>query len=1388
VDRRDQREEDSDAGRGGRRDPAPAARAREPRPRRDRVRRRQDSHRRARDRGARRRPGRGGGAVGGGGAGAHPRAAAADSHSEWRRRTSREGCPFACEAISVCSLGSLKGEAAEEAAGDTDVDTCRQRLEALPPAWRRVAQSSDELHDWLMPIGGDEEPVSTLPRVQLVLSTYHSADQVAAALYQIPGTKRATLTIFDEAHVTAIQRRLAAKGSLAEKVDFTRALREFAVKDERVYGLGSERRLFLTATPRVPDGKTVGKKGGTKGKARANNGGSEERGEEEEAQDEEQEASLLTMDDERTYGPCVFSLAMQSAIEQKLVRDYQVCVVGFRRPADGDETAMELMRGSAKDGGAEKAAHLALTAQLLAMADAMHEQQLHKGFVFFSSINEAAVAKALAQKLFAEARFKQARAEFAKPEEERRPPLFLEVHSKRMPKHNEEALHAFRDATIDKNSMVLVFNVRSLGVGVNVPDARFEGIMSGQATPEGLMQAIGRILRHDKRSPCESAVILLPLAIAGDADDEPTAGERDDGASRKRKRNAAREGEEGKKRDAEMRTVYNVLSALAACDTRLGDAFRKLKRGYAIVEKGGGNEVKVEALGDLRRFLKVEAVEGIDASAVARLAEEVYAAQMERTHSRVHVDEALDALEDEVKSQQNQNPHWRIPMNHVISTSWNSKWQAAVWVASRRGKSTLCLGLRNALTEQQRLRLDKLPYGRVIAADALDLLEKFVRDKRIQTPRWCIPAKLKIPAPWDPEWKGGSWVSSRRGAKTGAIEKRKGMSEEELKRLDALPFGDARFTDDEALGLLEREVQRRGNAWRIPSKLALNSPWDEKWRAGSWLESRQGDSEKARQKRAKMKEGDQARVLNLPYGREQKVTHNNTRGFSDDEALTRLEEEVQRQPSKWRIRNDLTLASDWAPEWNAGQWASRRTGDSCEATTLRERMQPADQTRLLALPLGTGFNTDDALDELERFARVNKAADIAWHYTGKTALDTPWQDGWSGGNWITSRTGTRPQAIEMRSRMSPEQLERLQALPFGIRSFSAEDAVSFLENEVARERGRGIPARYVVAAPWSLKWNAGAWLVQCLKEAESAATGSSSSAIPPELLQRMRKLSSSKPPKNDTSTKIRDFTHEEALTRLEREVRERGPEFRFSARTTLETVWDPKWNAGNWIALRVGNRSGAQGARATMDEEHLTRLYALPYGKVNMRQRTATRSFSFQEAYERLKLEVERRRTEQPKWRIRQKLVICTDWDKEWQAGTWMSNRTPGKKQAEKLTSAEAQQLAELPYGDVPALDALIRLEEEAASHAHNESWRFMSNHVLVTDWDPKWTAGTWLRQRRKHGRTRAALDPTLIARLDKLPYGRANPSDMDDCSSQEGSMSNENQEEDDDEDEHDGE
>ena len=46
-----------------------------------------------------------------------------------------------------------------------------------------------------------------------------------------------------------------------------------------------------------------------------------------------------------------------------------------------------------------------------------------------------------------------------------------------------------------------------------------------------------------------------------------------------------------------------------------------------------------------------------------------------------------------------------------------------------------------------------------------------------------------LPAPWNPEWKAGSWISNRMGQHAKAVSHRARMTATQKQRLDALPYG-----------------------------------------------------------------------------------------------------------------------------------------------------------------------------------------------------------------------------------------------------------------------------------------------------------------------------------------------------------------------------------------------------------------------------------------------------------------------------------------------------------------------------------------------------------------------------------------------------------------------
>merc|ERR1719263_1275244 len=113
------------------------------------------------------------------------------------------------------------------------------------------------------------------------------------------------------------------------------------------------------------------------------------------------------------------------------------------------------------------------------------------------------------------------------------------------------------------------------------------------------------------------------------------------------------------------------------------------------------------------------------------------------------------------------------------------------------------------MSAEQRKRCDALPYGDAFTPDeALDALEAEVATRRQTDPVWRFSAQFEMSTLWHSKWPAGSWVSTRRGDRAQAKLLCDALTEEQLRRLDDLPYGlDA--TTDQKLGALEREVARR---------------------------------------------------------------------------------------------------------------------------------------------------------------------------------------------------------------------------------------------------------------------------------------------------------------------------------------------------------------------------------------------------------------------------------------------------------------------------------------------------------------------------------------------------------------------------------------------------
>ena len=573
------------------------------------------------------------------------------------------------------------------------------------------------------------------------------------------------------------------------------------------------------------------------------------------------------------------------------------------------------------------------------------------------------------------------------------------------------------------------------------------------------------------------------------------------------------------------------------------------------------------------------------------------------------------------------------------------------------------------------------------------------------------------------------------------------LTERQLERVDALPYGDA-FTTDDALDALEAEVAKQRQAkpgWRLPQLYTMLAPWrDPKWRAGSWVAIRTGFDPSTQAMRSRMTERQRERLDALPYGL----------AFTTDDALDALEAEVtkQRQTNpRWRLTYTYKFEAPWGePEWKAGSWVSGRRGSSQQAQQKRKKLTERQRDRFEALPYGDAFTTDQALDALEAEAARQRHAKPDWLIPAKYEMEAPWDPKWKAGMWVSIRSGAGQQQQATRSNMTERQRERVDALPYG-RAFTIDDALDALEAEAAQQRqakpGWRLTQTHTMVAPWGdPKWRAGSWVA--MRTGDDKQARAMRAKLTERQLERVDAL-----PYGDA------FTTDDALDALEAEVakqRQAKPGWRMPAKHEMVAPWgDPKWKAGAWVARNKGATDQARAARAKMTDRQRERIDALPFG--------AEEAFTTDDALDALEAEVTRKRQEQPGWRMKASHEMAAPWgDSVWKAGIWVAGRFGAKSSLRaKMTERQRQRLDALPYGYITTDQALDALEAEVAKQQRaTPGWQMPWNHVMKAPWgDPKWTAGSWMNSRSGDGeaqrKRRADMTPRQRERLDALPYGR---------------------------------
>lgn len=342
----------------------------------------------------------------------------------------------------------------------------------------------------------------------VVFSTYQSIDAVSKA--QRLGAAAFDLIICDEAHRTTGVTLADEDSSHFVKIH----------DDEVVLG---ERRVYMTATPRIYSAEI-------KNTARA------------------KDAELVSMDDESIYGPTLYRIGFGEAVDQGLLTDYKVLVLGVSE----DQIATGFQKQLASDGH-----ELQLTdvAKLIGCWNGLAKRQadsaendfgadtapMRRAVAFARDINTSKSVSqdfpALVDNYLSNSSNDDATDDLA-------------VHCR----HIDGTMNATErgalldwlkaEQTGDRPVARILTNARCLSEGVDVPSLDAVLFLNPRKSQVDVVQAVGRVMRRAEGK--QTGYIILPIAVPADVSPEAALGDNE-----------------------RYRVVWQVLQALRSHDERL---------------------------------------------------------------------------------------------------------------------------------------------------------------------------------------------------------------------------------------------------------------------------------------------------------------------------------------------------------------------------------------------------------------------------------------------------------------------------------------------------------------------------------------------------------------------------------------------------------------------------------------------------------------------------------------------------------------------------------------------------------------------------------------------------------------------------------------------------
>jgi superfamily II DNA or RNA helicase len=361
-----------------------------------------------------------------------------------------------------------------------------------------VVASTSELG---IPVTTDSERIARFLRrrggeMKVVFGTYQSSPQIATA--QANGVPAFDLVIADEAHRCAGPQA----GVFATVLDPKK--------------IRARKRVFMTATPRYFTGRVK-----------------------KEALEADWE--VASMDEEATFGRILHRLPFAQAIDQDLLSDYQVVVVGV-----SDREARSLAeRGAFVSADGESVTDARTLARQIGLLRSMAKYDLHRVVTFHSRVDFASrFASSLPEtKAWLPAR--------------RRPKgtLWVEYVSGKMSAGERDArLRRLKAVKGDERGVLT--NARCLTEGVDVPTLDGVAFIDPRRSQVDVVQAVGRAIRRAEDKTVGS--IVIPVLVDEDADPEEALG------------------------TGEFDRVWQVVRALRDHDADLAAELDELRRGQGL--------------------------------------------------------------------------------------------------------------------------------------------------------------------------------------------------------------------------------------------------------------------------------------------------------------------------------------------------------------------------------------------------------------------------------------------------------------------------------------------------------------------------------------------------------------------------------------------------------------------------------------------------------------------------------------------------------------------------------------------------------------------------------------------------------------------------------------